>query len=408
MDVTIVTQKDLRPSPTYQVNPDMRFATTFISNKYRDYAVKGETLMDKATGEIFTKRPEDGRVVSFFQNKKYISELMLDLRVMLTNNVSFTYPNVEDLNACYLSTDYDMMSLYENRDLNIIETDQIIPNTEEDVTKLKFNLSRKSNGFFCRMTSRDSDKAVIEWLTNQYNAICKNYTGTDSDFLAEKEKFSSIENWEDSNATLNYDLSITTNGNTITHSLQEHIRINEDSCVLFPQSLTRSVLESASVITVTIKSIIYDKIHFMFNHKDDLGNSFADGLSKFIYPDNSIFIRYCNICSFVDDSTDIYLLGNEFIIALMDISYVRRYMLKMGSLITESTFLVSPTRPGDESWMVNGIWAEQVRNVYKGGYEINLDSETDIHQLEMYLASNDDTDYLNFSVTQNDKDIFVE
>ena len=58
--------------PTNVEQPDMRFATTFLSNKYRDYAVKGESLMDKATGEIFTKRPLDGRVVSFFQNKKYI------------------------------------------------------------------------------------------------------------------------------------------------------------------------------------------------------------------------------------------------------------------------------------------------------------------------------------------------
>jgi len=63
----IISSNDLKP--IYQAKPDMRFATTFISNKYRDFAVKGEVLMDKATGEIFTKRPEDGRVVSFFQNK---------------------------------------------------------------------------------------------------------------------------------------------------------------------------------------------------------------------------------------------------------------------------------------------------------------------------------------------------
>ena len=104
--------------PTNVEQPDMRFATTFLSNKYRDYAVKGESLMDKATGEIFTKRPLDGRVVSFFQNKKYIHDLMLELRVLLNNNGSFRYPNEEDSNAYYLSTDYDIMSIYNEKDMD--------------------------------------------------------------------------------------------------------------------------------------------------------------------------------------------------------------------------------------------------------------------------------------------------
>lgn len=404
-DIIATSRSELKP--IFQAKPDMRFATTFISNKYRDYAVKGETIMDKATGEIFTKRPEDGRVVSFFQNKKYMTQLMLDLRILLNNNSSFTYPTADDINACYLSTDYDMMSLYKEQDISIIDTDQVVPYTEEDKTKLQFNLSRKTNGFFCRVTSRDSDKALIEWLTAQYNYICENYDGTDQEFLDEKDKFNLIEKWHDSNAAIDYEVHIRNNNETKVYKVTDYVRINEETCVLLPKFINDLVNDSTPLFKVCIKAIRYEKIHFMFNHKDVLGPSFTDGVAKFMYPDNSIFIRYCNICSFVDKSEEIELLGNEFIIAMMDVPYVRRYLMKLNAN-TDTNIILSPDRPTDDVWSTNGIWAEQIRDVFKGGYTINLDCEADLKKLEMYLAENDDTDYLEMLTFKSNNDIYAE
>ena len=87
MPETPISASDLRPS--YVAQPDMRFATTFISNDLRDYSVNGEAIMDKSSGELYIKRPHDGRVVSFFQNKKYMDELMFELRVLLNNNAHY-------------------------------------------------------------------------------------------------------------------------------------------------------------------------------------------------------------------------------------------------------------------------------------------------------------------------------
>ena len=404
MSVTEMTSVNLKP--VYNVNPDMRFATTFISNKYRDYAINGEVIMDKATGEIFTKRPQDGRVVSFFQNKKYMSQLMLDLRIMLNNNAAFTYPLETDLDAYYLSTDYDMMSIYNNTDKNILTNNHTIPNGSNSVTKLQFNLSKKSNGFFIRLTSRDSDKAIIEWITNQYNIICKNYTGSDSAFLAEKEKFNAIEKWYDSNAVIEYKLSITTSGTTRTFDLTDYVRINEDCGVIFPNNtITQSMLSNASNVSVVIKNIRYDKLQFMYSKRSSLGSSFTSALSKFSY-DSNIYIRYCNICSFIDSSSQINLLGNEFIIAMMDVPYVRRHMMKMSKLTNESNVIVSPNRPTEDLWSTNGIWAEQIRDVFKGGYTIQMENEVDLKQLEMYLAENNDIDYVDISTSSSTKGIY--
>lgn len=403
MPNNIQTNTDLRP--TYVQKPDIRFATTFISNKYRDFSVKGEVLMDKETGEIFTRRPSDGRVVSFFQNKKYMHELMLELRVLLNNNVTFKYPAETDTNAYYLNTDYDIITINDDNTSDILVNDTVIPNTNDtNVHKLSFNISTKSNGFICRLTSRDCDKAVLEWLGVQYNSVCKNYTGTDSAFLTEKHKFESIEKWEDSNAIIDYTVAITRNdGNGVpTYGeliCRDYVHINEESCILFPRDVTS---EPNTSINVTINKISYEKIHFMINHKDELGNSFKAGLQKFINSDNVANLYYCNIGSFIDKSEDITLLGNEFIVSMIDVPYVRRYMMKMSKLADSGNITFSPNRPTDEQWRTNGIWAENVRNVYKDGVAIDQDNELNLYAFERYLAKHTGAAPVKFTTDSTD------
>jgi hypothetical protein len=397
----IDTRSSLKP--IFEAKPDMRFATTFISNKYRDYAVKGEVLMDKVTGEIFTKRKEDGRVVSFYQNKKYLHDLMFELRLLLNNNVDFRYPGVDNVNAFYVSTDYDVMSLYDNKDTNIVNNNIVVPNDEQSVHQVQFAISKECNGFFMRVTSRDADKAIIEWLTNQYNALFKNYTGDNETFRAEAHKFEDIEKWEDSNAVVNYTLYIKRGTASQSFDLVDYIRINEESCVKFPSNIEADLISEADDVSIRINSITFDKIHFMFEYQAALPVEIIDGIQKFIYPDNAIYTRYINICSFVDDSTDIELLGNEFIIAMVDMPYCVRYMSKLATLTNDPSYLLSVTRPTDDVWKVNGVWAEQVRDVFKGGYEIDFHSEIDLKALESYLASNDDTDYVSIVTDVTDE-----
>ena len=387
--------------PTYVQKPDIRFATTFLSNKYRDFSVKGESIMDKETGEIFTRRPSDGRVVSFFQNKKYMHELMLELRVLLNNNVTFKYPAETDTNSYYLNTDYDLITINDDNTNNILKNNTTIPNSNDtNFHKLEFKVSTKSNGFFCRLTTRDCDKAVLEWLGVQYNAVCKNYSGTDSAFLAEKNKFKTIEKWEDSNAVINYRVEVTrSNGSLLTFDYSDYVHINEECCVLFPRDFST---ENPKSIKVIIKSITYDKIHFMMNHKDALGNSFKNGLQKFVNPDNEANVNYCNIGSFIDTSDDIALLGNEFIVSMIDVPYVHRYMMKMSKLSDSGNIVFSPERPTDEQWRTNGIWAENVRNVYKDGIAIDQDSELDLNAFERYIAKHSSSTPVNFTTNSSD------
>ena len=405
--------QDLRSrlKPIFEAKPDMRFATSFLSIENRDFSVNGESIMDKATGEIFTRRKTDGRVVSFFQNKKYLHDMMMEMRLLLNNNPFFKYPTVADKDAYYVNTDYDVMSINKEKDINILTDNMVIDNTDShNQYKLEFKISKKSNGFFMRLTSRDSDKAIIEFLTNRYDSLLKNYSGSNSEFVTESYKFNNIEKWKDTNASINYTITVTTGGNNVDYQAIDYCRINEESCIKLPSSITESILESADSIKVSINKINYDKIHFIINHKNDISGLEAEH-KRFLYPDNKVFIRYINISSFVDKSIDIELLGNEFIVAMVDIPYCNRYMDKMNTLITNGggQFLLSTTRPDSSKWKTNGVWAEHCRNCFKGGFEIDKSSETDLKLLEDYIAKDTNIDFLYITTHNLDStDIYAE
>lgn len=403
----IDTRDDLKP--IFQAKPDMRFATSFISNKYRDYAVNGESIMDKATGEIFTKRPTDGRVVSFFQNQKFIDDMMLDLRVLLTTHPEFQHPGSTDFGTFFLSTDYDVMSIHNEKDVDIQENDITIDNTAENpFNRLEFNISNKSNGFTINLTTRNADKVIVEYATGLYNKFFYNYRGTADQFYEEKRKFEENEKWLDCNATLSYDVVIKYRniGELATYEFTDYIRVNEKSCVTFPPTLGIQELATAEKVTVKIKSIKFEKLHKLLECQDYIPE-FDPGYNKLLHMDTHIYLRYITIGTFVNSASDITLLGNEFLVALADMPYVYRCMNKLASLMSESSNILSTTRPGDDIWRPNTLWAERLRDVYKNGYSINFDTETDIHQLALYLANNDDTEYVDMSETAGDNDILM-
>lgn len=380
-----------------EAKPNTRFATTFLSNKYRKYGVRGESLQDKATGEIFTKRPEDGRVVSFFQNKKYLHDLMIELKVLLNGDTEFIYPTKENIDALYLSTDYDVMQIYDEEENDISKFNTEIPNDSiVNYHNLIFNLSTACNGFFIRPTTRDADKVIVDILTSKYDSIIGNYNGDDADLNKEKNKYISNTKWKYSNAKLNYTVIITnTSTNEVTKvDCFDYIHINEEYCVLFPDNVLKLYNTSNYYkLQVQINSIVYDKLQYVINNLEKLG--LKDTYKKFVYPDKKILLNYINIESFVDNSDDVSLNDNEFIIASIGVPYLERYLNKISKLVNDTHMnVVSPNRPVESVFDNGTIWAEQLRTTYRGGKSELKASETDMKTLEMYLSN--DTDEKEF------------
>ena len=384
---TIVVSSTTRP--THYTTPDMRFGTTFLSTEYRDYAVEGEVLIDKISGEIFMKRPSDGRIISFHQNKKYMHDLVLELRVLLTNNESFLYP-VTNKSAYYVNTDYDLVAINDEAILNILENDTTISNTSTNpLYTLKFKVSKDCNGFFCRPTSRDCDKAIIEFMTNQFNEYVSNYTGSNAETLQEKRKLEDDERYYDSNVQLDYTLVAKNGATTKTYNYSCYVRLNEEMIVPFPSRLTTDFPSGITEATVTINKLSYPKFKFCEKHKSELGADYTSEYNKFIYPDKKICVNYLNVLTFVDKSMDINLLGNESLIATLDIPYVLRYMGKMVKLRDSSEFITTNTRPNDFEWTANAVWAEHVRTVGGHGTITDVSHEVDILALEHYITKRD-------------------
>ena len=373
--------------PTYVAKPDMRFAATFLSYKYRDYSVIGESLQDKATGEIYTKRA-DGRTVSFFQNKKIYEDLCLKLRVMVNTNGDFVWPN-DDSEAFFCGVNYDSLTFFEERRLDILTTDIVIPNDDDNLsTQFKFNISGKSIGFFICPTPRDPDKPAIEFLTAKYNQMFENYDGPNEAFALEKAKFDSNPKWKYSNATIHYTVKVTSGGRSKVYSCQDWIRIAELRCVLIPyERIAADFPEGVDTILITIRGFEYYKIHFMVDHIDEFDEEFREAYYKYLYPDQEMYIDWYEVYTFIDDPTDMIFLGNEFVVALLDVPYFKQYLAKMGSLLTSGGFIVATEEPDEGLWVTNVAWAERKSEIYSTGDIVtHNNSPTDIRKMEAKFA----------------------
>lgn len=375
--------------PTYIAKPDMRFATTFLSYKYRDYAVIGESLQDKASGEIYTKRA-DGRTVSFFQNKKIYEDLCLKARIMLNNNPSFEWPSLDEYGQSYFcGVNYDSLSFFKEKRLDILTTDVVFPNDPDNVTtQFKFNLSVNSNGFFICPTSRDPDKPAIDFLTAKYNEMFENYTGTNEAYALEASKFESNPKWKDSNAIIHYTVTVKSGDTIKVYTMMDYIRINEICCVLIPSGKVHTDFpDGVDSILITIRGIQYYKIHFMVDHYDDFGPEFQELYNHFVYPDNEMYIDWYEVYSFVDKAEDLMFLGNEFVVAFLDVPMFKEYLAKMGTLLSSGGFITSIQRPDDGVWVQNMAWGERMSDIYKGGTKVqHTNASTALKKMEAMLA----------------------
>lgn len=385
MPTTVISSTN---RPTFLEKPEIRFATTFLSSEYRDYSVEGEAIMDKMSGEIFLKRPVDGKVISFDQNKKYLHDLVFELRVLLTNNESFYYP-ADSIGGYYVCTNYDMVSINNEVSSDIQVNDTIIDNTSESTLhQFLFNLSNQTNGFFIRPMTRDCDKAAVEYMTNQYDKLMKTYIGSNKVIKDEQDKWEKSEVLGNTNIHMEYDVIVSDAFDTKTYSQTAEIHFNEGMCVLLPMTqIDKDFKYGYNSCTIKIKSFTYPKIRFVLANKVLMDGDFEENMAKFLAPDKKIYMNFVNVMSFVNNAGSIKILGNESIIALLDIPYVRRYMAKMAKLKSNSSWIQCIKRPDDDIWTANTVWAEVIRDVYKGGEEVWRGSETDVDRMEIYFSN---------------------
>ena len=401
--------------PTIITSPDIRYAASFLNAKYRDYAVPGEVIADKITVEVMVVRPNDSRVISFQQNHRSIYDVAMDLRIELLNNPDFRYSHSNEL-GYYVSATHDMYLINKNKIPNVIVEKYEIDNGLDEKNKtLTFPISTSSNGFFIHLQSRDCDKALIEFLTNEYNHKYQNYFGNDSTSLAEKNRFND-QTWKESNCILSYDVVISGNTSagtksTFTYEGTKNIRLNETFAVLFQDTFLKQLSEITSII-VHIKGFNCYKLQMMYRQKSTLGDKFLKQFEALAYPDNGIELTWCTINNFVDSAYDIDLLGNEWLLALLDIPFVLRETNKVSKIAGNNAVLVSSLRPYSDIWTTNTVWAERIFDYGKNGKHVETSSSTTIRSIEEYIygikdSSTEEPTHTNISLNTGLDDDFL-
>lgn len=391
--------------PLLTEQPNVRYANTFLSDKYRDYAVNGEAIMDKVSGEYFIKRVTDGRVVSFSQNKKYIHDTVFELKVALANYPSFTYP-YDSESTVYISQNYDLASINnelsrrsESEPFIVALTGDINTPTNENIV---FNISEKSNGFFCKPMSRDCDKALIEYYGLFYNSLFETYYGDNENFKIEAQKFIDNPQWKHHDAIIDYQVIVTRNNHsdyndlTKTYFLISSIKLNEEICVFINDEEIQNDFEGVvDKITIQIQSIDYYKMNFIKNHINDIReiisedkfNEFMNTVNKLKSGDDIVQIGNLNIMYFLSDANDILLCDNEFIIAFLSMVDINFYFDKLKELYKSPSFILSSSRPSTSIWGGNTIWGENLREIGMYGESKYHTTDSSFMLLQQYFGN---------------------
>ena len=367
--------------------PNVRFGGTFIDRKYKNYAWNGEAVIDKITGEILFKRKEDGKLVSFVQNDKYIHDIMVELRILMKNHVAYVYPSGQS--AFFISTDYDVEDIGGLKVDVIAGKDATFSNTSLVADRrFEFNLSKNTNGFFIRPMVRDTDKNVIEYLCNEYDNLYRGYNGDNEEYQAEAVKFDD-EEYAGSTASVDYTVDVTgtptTGGADTTTSISgaKYIRVGEETFIQLPSNIS-DIYTSITTTKVSINSISFDKIHTMIARAkvDEDLNAIKDYL---IAPDNSIYLRQVNIMGYIDSASDIIQNKNSVITCLMQASEASEYLGYVDKLAGSSGFIPLESRPTAAVWTNNNAWAEIIRTVNGSGLTTETKHETDVKDLEKFI-----------------------
>lgn len=389
--------------PTEVVDPDTRFGFAPLSYKYRDYAVNGEMLQDKATGEIFIKRPNDGKVVSYFQNKRYLYEQVTELNTILSSNTDYVF-NRTNKSGMYSFVDYDLATITMDTPLDIIEHDMRFGSG--DIYGLEFPVSVDTNKFICRLTTRDTDKPAIEYITGLYDGVLDGYNGSNVLLQQESEMFRTYPKWIYDNALITFSVTVTKDDIERRYTVTDSVRLNDASCVDIGRAqIDVDFPDGYDSCLVHMISIEYRKLHFVLQHPELFGdpNVIMANFRDMCYPDGVLYNYYCGIGVFTDDISEVKTNPkNGTLICLMDIVFTLRYISKIKGAVQGGSILLRNDEPLDDEWFPGSIWAEYCRDVKEHGEMIIHPTATTFRDLEIYYST--DT-RLNVSLTTDPNDV---
>lgn len=412
------------------IQPNLRFGTSFLDTKYRNRAANGETLMDKRTGEVVLKRKEDGSLIYFDREQMKLSDYITHIRALTRANVKYTYPNQ------YNSTEEEMNKIF--FETFVVDTQDYIPENItytdyssgekflNNLTQIKsvgneldngFTFSKRANGFFIKMMARPRDTALIEFCSSVYNSYFKNRTFSEDRYIQENRKFTdpSYENYEESNAEIEYSINCYDNSGNVNASYirSAFVRVNDWSIVPFFDLNFNG--NEYGYCKITIKSISIPKMKFMPEILSAENKAIYDKLldDSSVNADadkTNMAITHMYISTFF--TQDKYSIvpdrRNCKVINCVGLPAFCDSMRIIENISSGNGVYIAPNEPDPQTLLGISMWAERIRNVYAKGKTEEIDGHvTDINAIETLFGKAESIEG-DFSMVDSLGSFFIE
>lgn len=394
---------------------DVRYGASFLSIDRNKQSQPGEIMSDKTTGEVYIKRPQDGKIISFRHKSHTLYEAIQEFNIQFQSSIGFAYP--DDPGSYLLGSKFTIDEFLEAED----KKDILMDNHE---LKYTFDISNKTNGIYIKPITRFGDKNICGYLAGQFSEHeYINFTTVPRTFeewldlsnLYESSylytEWKHLENWEGCNGLADISIKVTgadEDGLIIERevSFTTCINLNEYTYVRFPDEYKEDIVDIYS-INVTIDKLYDPKLQYeRYLASSTLTTSGIDSVvDRLMDVDNVVNLQSLDIFYFISGASQLPTNENVSITQCVDVDYLEKALVYLSTSSGARAIQSSETEP--EAFPVDTLWAEEIRDIQ--GTDVTETQAIDtFYDLEKGLY-HDTSDTVEFTdETNNAENVFIE
>lgn len=397
---------------------DVRYGSTFLNAEFIKRAAPGEILKDPITGELFTKRSIDGKLISFAQKSRTVYDFLHEFNLQYQSALRFKYP--DGPGSFLIGTWFDVNTMITKKLgslVNIYDTALKFPSMDLNMGNVfSFAVSPYTNGVFIKPAIRNGDKNAIAYLSGKFSLdeltdfgglvkTFREWLVMHLDYMSSAvyDTWRTLKGWQTSNVLveatiiasgLNTSNSPVSKQTTKTYAL----RLGEAGYMEFPEGYAEGI-ETINSVTVRIDKMHMPKIQYEYSIMET--NAAASGLlsplAELIEADHIAAMRIVECYYFITAVNHLPFGDNRTVHQLVDSVFFNEGVDKMLTASGTRSVQSQPLKP--TTWGIDSLWLEETRRVYPGNTSTPTGSESDFETLEKIIY--DPTSETALSFTNN-------
>jgi hypothetical protein len=380
---------------------DVRYGSSFLSVSNNRQSAPGEVMTDKLTGEIYIKRPSDGKIVSFKQKSQTVYQTIEEFDIQFQSSQGFKYPRTKGAFLLGTKLNVDEMKAEDNQ-RDLLQNNYSFGENVGSEEDLRLDLSTKTNGFFIKPITRNGDRLSCGYLSGlfleQENADFKSNVRNFTDWLDLSTLYESpynytewkkLDQWEQSTGIVEYTITTVgtdSNGKVITNVKDgvATIKLNEYTVVRFPEDYAEE-LENIISIQAVITKLRFPKLQYerYINTEPTAASGIDPTLTQLLEPDNKVVLTSIDTLYFIDSASELPSNQSIIINQIVDTVFLEEAMVELSNANGSKSVQSYEEEPS--SFPTDTVWAEEIRTVNADGESEETSSTTKFEDLEKNL-----------------------